>query len=257
MPSRDRSVGPHTLPVPILHHYLAMKKLISLLLVSSALTAAIPIAADWLNPSVAPAVAQVPPSPVDANQLNPLGLFSDPGTWMEFRMQSPEVSGDMKITWLEREVREGIEYQWVELALDAQGERVISKRLTNLSDSGPIFREMIIKLGNEPAMLVSSEMLQMGMGAAFEMGGTPEPDAGEEPIFVGTETVTVGAGTFEVDVYEFPSDGEVVRGYIATSLPGVVLMEGDGMRMELMGSGNGGQSVITETPVPAEQLFGQ
>lgn len=175
---------------------------------------------------------------------------------MEFRMQSTDLTGDMKITWLEREVVGGVEYQWMEMELDAEGQRMISKRLTNLGASGPVFREMIIKLGDEPAMLVSSEMLQMGMGAAFEVG-PPAPEAEEEPVYVGTETVTVGAGTFETDVYEFRSDGEVTRGYIAQSLPGMVLMEGDGMRMELMGSGNNGQSAITETPVPAEQLFGQ
>ena len=221
---------------------------------SSALTIAVPVAADWLGDS-SPAIAQSPSS-VDTNQFNPLGLFSEPGTWMAFRMQSPDLAGDMKITWLEREVVEGVEYQWMEMELDAQGQRMISKRLTNLEDSGPVFRETIVKLGNEPAMLVSSEMLQMGMGAAFEVG-PPAPEAGEEPVYVGTETVTVGAGTFEADVYEFRSDGEVVRGYIAQSLPGMVLMEGDGMRMELMGSGSNGQSAITETPIPAEQLFGQ
>ena len=171
-------------------------------------------------------------------------------------MQSTDLSGDMKITWLERDVVEGVEYQWMEMELDAQGQRMISKRLTNLGDSGPIFREMILKLGDEPAMLVSSEMLQMGLGAAFEVN-SPAPEAGEEPVYVGTETVTVGAGTFETDVYEFRSDGEVVRGYIANSLPGMVLMEGDDMRMELMGSGRDGQSAIIETPVPAEELFGR
>ncbi|MEM9535831.1 MAG: hypothetical protein AAGA40_09210 [Cyanobacteria bacterium P01_E01_bin.45] len=232
-----------------------MKKLISLLLMSSVLTVAIPAAADGLDTASAPAIAQVPSS-VDANQFNPLGLFSEPGTWMEFRMQSTDLSGDMKITWLERDVVEGVEYQWMEMELDAQGQRMISKRLTNLGDSGPIFREMILKLGDEPAMLVSSEMLQMGLGAAFEVN-PPAPEVGEEPVYVGTETVTVGAGTFETDVYEFRSNGEVVRGYIANSLPGMVLMEGDDMRMELMGSGRDGRSAITETPVPAEELFGR
>ena len=171
-------------------------------------------------------------------------------------MQSTDMSGDMKITWLEREVVEGVEHQWMEMEFDAQGQRMISKRLTNLGASGPVFREMIIKLGDEPAMLVSSEMLQMGMGAALEVN-PPAPEAGEEPVYVGTETITVGAGTFETDVYEFRSEGEVVRGYIAKSLPGMVLMEGDGMRMELMDSGRDGRSAITETPIPAEQLFGQ
>lgn len=231
-----------------------MKKLISLLLMSSAFTIAVPVTTNWLGAS-SPAIAQAPSS-VDANQFNPLGFFSDPGTWMEFRMQSPDMSGDMKITWLEREVVEGAEYQWMEMELDAQGQRMISKRLTNIGTSGPIFQEMILKIGDEPAVVFSPAMLQMGMGAAFEIS-PPAPETGEEPVYVGTETVTVGAGTFETDVYEFRSDGEVVRGYIANSLPGMVLMEGEGMRMELMGSGNNGQSAITETPVPAEQVFGQ
>ena len=231
-----------------------MKKLISLLLMSSALTVAVPVTANWLEAS-SPAIAQESSS-VDANQLNPLGFFSDPGTWMEFRMQSPDMSGDIKITWLEREIVEGSEYQWMEMELDAQGQRMISKRLMNLEPSGPILQDMILKLGDEPAVVFSPAMLQMDMGAAFEFA-PPAPEAGEEPVYVGTETVTVGAGTFETDVYEFRSDGDVVRGYIANSLPGMVLMEGEDMRMELMGSGNNGQSAITETPVPAEQLFAE
>ena len=133
---------------------------------------------------------------------------------------------------------------------------MISKRLTNLGDTGPSFRETIVKVGDEPAMFVSSEMLQMGMGSAFGLGS---PDSGpeEEPTYIGTETITVGAGTFETEVYEFVSDGDIVRGYISQSLPGMVLMEGDGTRMELMGSGSNGRSAITETPVSMEDMFAQ
>jgi hypothetical protein len=90
------------------------------------------------------------------------------GYWMEIRTQNPEMSGEM-----------------------------VMKQLLVLGGDKPQIKRMIMQSPGRPPMEMPMGMM-MGMGQRGQASGAGDTSPGEK---VGSETITVPAGTFECDHY--------------------------------------------------------
>ena len=75
--------------------------------------------------------------------------------------------------------------------------------------------------------------------------------AGQMPAQgVADETIDVTAGKYATQVYTVFANGTIQKIHIATSLPGIVLSETEGFRMELAATGSDGESSIKGAVTP-------
>jgi hypothetical protein len=107
---------------------------------------------------------------------------------------------------------------------------------------------MIMKAGDQPAMQMSDQMIGMMASQAEKSPGERVIEDCESAERVGTESITVAAGTFDALHLRDTSEGNADV-WVSADIPfGMIRMESSEAQMELVGHGDGATSSITETP---------
>jgi hypothetical protein len=173
------------------------------------------------------------------------------GYWAAYRLSgtASDAVSSVQFAIVGQEQSDGEKGYWYEFQAETnQGPMIIQLLITKFPFSAEDVREMVMKVSGQPALKLSSNMLetmrqQMGpnpMKAFTEMcspGGV-----------VGEETVTVPAGTFgTLHVRDSAGEGEA---WISDDVPfGIVKGNSkDGTEMVLTEYGRDAVSSITETP---------
>jgi len=172
------------------------------------------------------------------------------GHWAEYRM-TPE--GEKPMTMRVSIVGQEDDDYWYETVMTTEkGEKVITKVLVSGDpQSEENTKRMIVKSGDEPAMEMPIQMMQMmgGMGEPEEE--KPEDEAPEtEMVDLGVESVEVPAGTFDAHHWQLTSEDMVFDAWISADVGpyGVVRSAAGEFEMILLSHGDDAVSLITETP---------
>ena len=164
------------------------------------------------------------------------------GGWSEYQMiPKGEPSSKMRIAIVGKE---GDAF-WYETVFEGKQEgKMISKMLVsgNPGDKKNAKR-MIFKKGNEPAMEMPVQMMQMQQGSQSQEPKGKVTDKGEE-------TIKVPAGTFKTQHYQYQDGETVVDAWIQKDVSpyGTVKTQSKDFEMVLTGHGTGAKTLITETP---------
>jgi hypothetical protein len=178
---------------------------------------------------------------------NPIALGLDAGVWREYSLSGGPTDGaTLRWTWLETEEHDGQNYQWFETQLSTQDRKMVTKLLANPSRLSEAPRVVLMKVNNAPAQSMPNELRQKSVELLNYAGQTPAKS-------VADETLEVVAGKYKTKLYSIFANGVTQKTYISESLPGIVLTETEGFRMELIAIGSDGSSAITEKPASATQ----
>ncbi|MFH1864538.1 MAG: hypothetical protein ABIK85_01520 [Candidatus Eisenbacteria bacterium] len=167
------------------------------------------------------------------------------GHWAEYQM-TPK--GEKPMTMRISIVGEEDDAYWYEMVMTGEkGEKMISKMLVSgdPQDTENIKR-MIVKSGDEPAMEMPIQMMAMMGGMEEVEGELPETTTAN----LGSESVTVPAGTFDANHWQFTSEDVVFNAWVMAGVGpyGVVKSASDEFEMVLVAHGDKAATLITETP---------
>lgn len=177
-----------------------------------------------------------------------------PGSWSSYNATLPGRNGPRSTTM-----------KMAYLGHEAAGDRI---EIQTQSERGPMIMQMVVdgfpwqpsgmkelvfKMGDRPAMKAGGQMMDMMRSRAPNAGLTPEMCA--EMTVVGTESVTVPAGTYTAT--HLHSAKNNVDVWVDPKVPFVVKVKGPDNSMELTGTGTGAKSAITETPQDMGAMMGQ
>jgi hypothetical protein len=174
--------------------------------------------------------------------------FPEPGRWADYKASYKNNPYSIRYGVVGEETRGGKALQWVEMRMEGgtKDQNVIYQMLVpgSLMEMGQV-QEIVFKPGNQPAMKMSGEMLNMIRGQMEKQSFYGEMCKGV--TLVGQEKVTVPAGTFETLHFrsaEYGSDS-----WVSASVPfSLVKSTGKDYQVELVGQGQGATSSIKEKP---------
>lgn len=175
------------------------------------------------------------------------------GQWARYRLTMPQMDNEpmeMRMAIVGEEAVNGAPHYWFELNMAAsQGTMIMQVLVPGWPYDADQVAGMIMKAGDQPAMRMPAQM--MGMMAQRAPGGNVARDMLKEcrnADIVGTERVTVPAGTFEAVHLRSTADGGADI-WAAAAMPfGLIRMQGRAGEMVLLGHGTDATSSITETP---------
>lgn len=187
-----------------------------------------------------------------------LGNFTPKvGAWSEYNVT--ETDGGKQSTMRNSVVGQEGDGYWYEVAITEAGARNIIKMFLKGDPNTPEnIQRLIMKNGDQPAQEMPREFVMMGRRMATSMfetrsGSSVTSQANLTMEDLGADTVTVPAGTFTVKRSRLKdASGKVVAtaDLSDTILPfGVVRSETDKAKLELIATGEGAVSQITETPM--------
>jgi hypothetical protein len=182
-----------------------------------------------------------------------MGRFSQPhvmGFWnpvvgegAEYEIQSAKGDkSNMQITIVGKEPVDGKDAYWYEMAFNRGSGQMIMKTLMVLSGSDTQVSRMIMQMPGRPPMEMPTQMMHQDrapQAADVRTGGED----------LGSETITVPAGTFTCQHYRTKSGGEV---WISQKVSpyGLVKSKTSDTSMELTKIITGAKDQITGTPQP-------
>jgi len=200
-------------------------------------------------PGAVAAVLWIAPSPAAAQDACAESLkWPSVGQWAEYKGtygQKEPITSRYAVVGTER--REGTEYKWIELRMRDEKQRdMIYQMLVpdNPLEMGEI-QEIVMKPGEEPAMKMGGMMLKMMRGQLAKNSAFHE--ACKEATLVGTEKISVPAGSFSTKRYHSEKYGSDTWVDPSAAFP-MVKTVGKSHEMELVATGRGATSSITETP---------
>lgn len=166
------------------------------------------------------------------------------GSWAEYKIAR---KGESPITMRIAVVGKEGESYWYETVLELQeGKKVISKMLVsgNPEDKNNLKR-IIMKAENQPAMEMPVQMLPLS---------SQSMESKVETIEKGLEKITVPAGTFNTQHFQYKVSGSPVDSWINKEVPpyGLVRSKSDEYEMVLLKYGTGAKTQITEEPMKFE-----
>lgn len=178
------------------------------------------------------------------------------GSWAEWRMSSARDSNlTMRMAVVGTEQRDGKTLTRLEMSNQTErGPMIVQVLASGWPYQLPDVQEMVMKMGNRPAMKMPQAMISR-MG---RRGGNPASSWKsncKKMEVVGSEKLSVPAGSYSATHYRNTDDGSEV--WIDKDLPFLMVKSiaearGRGqsgtLTMELVGSGTGAKSSITETP---------
>ena len=167
-----------------------------------------------------------------------------PGSWAEYTT----AEGTMRLALLGSETRGGKNLVRMEMAMTGrEGPMIMQLLVPGYPYEMSSIEDFVIKAGNQPAMRMNAQMLQM-MANRMPKDQVAEFCRNAQMNRVGEETITVPAGTFPTVHYHDNQSGNDV--WVSTSLPfGLVRTKmARGGEIVLTGTGTGAKSQITETP---------
>ncbi len=177
------------------------------------------------------------------------------GSWVEYDFQAQGQAGRSRIAVVGTETRGGRELTWYEMSFDAGGNSAIMKMLAEggfyhaMAEKKIV--EMVVKAAGQPAMKFSGAMMER---IQSQMSSDPASDFGkgcEDAERVGSESITVPAGTFDAVHYRLTSGGSPGDAWIVEGMPfGMIKWSGSGGEfVELVDRGDDAVTQITETPM--------
>jgi hypothetical protein len=206
-----------------------------------------------LLPTAIPALAQGQDACADLPKF-----FSKPpkiGEWAEFTWQEKgkTESQRMRMAVVKEEQRQGKKMYWLQMTMNQNdpSKRTIIQRLTPWDHSslvGENTAEVVMKMGNQPAMKIGPEHAK---GA----GGTDWREACKDSKFVGEESVTVPAGTYKARHYTGSHGEDTWASLDAPVWHMVKMTTKEGHTMVLTSTGMGAKSEITEQPMDMSQTL--
>ena len=130
------------------------------------------------------------------------------GSGAQYQMTTKQGNLDMAVAVVGKESVNGADGYWMEQRmLGGKGAGMISKLLMVMSGDQPGIKRMIVQMPPRPPMEMPVGMMGMMGGMAKN---APRPEAGGGPQgkgeLLGTESVTVPAGTFECQHYRSQSE---------------------------------------------------
>lgn len=172
------------------------------------------------------------------------------GDWAEYQIESPQGSGTMRFAMLPEGASDA-PGQWFEMSMNVNAQAVILQVLVDEWPFGPDdIDAIVIKPGAQPAMQVpDAAMTQMRSQVNVPMKDMKESCLKSE--LVGSESVAVAAGTFDAHhMKPSPVDGiDPGDVWVSSAVPfGIIKAVNPEGSMELLGTGGGATSTITETP---------
>jgi len=128
-------------------------------------------------------------------------------------------SGEVQWTYavVGKESVDGADGYWLEMRTEApKGGPMIMKQLMAVGPSGVQIKRMIIQMAGRPPMEVPVGMMAAGMGKG--RGEPASPSKGVQGEKVGSESVTVPAGTFQCEHYRSTVDGKTSDVWVSTKV---------------------------------------
>lgn len=183
-----------------------------------------------------------------------MGHFSAPhvsGFWnpvmgagAEYQIQPAKGDkSNIQITIVGKEAVEGKDAYWYEMSFDrANGQMMVFKQLMVLNGADTQISRMIMQMPGRPPMEMPTQMMHQDRTPQ-----TADVRTGGEDL--GSETITVPAGTFTCQHYRSKSGGEV---WISQKVSpyGLVKSKSNDSSMELIKVISGAKDQITGTPQP-------
>jgi hypothetical protein len=205
-----------------------------------------------LLPAASPASANAQGACADVPKF-----FSRPpkiGEWAEVSWEAKDKDEPdrMRIAAVKQEQREGKQMYWLQIVMNNKGKRTIMQMLTPwdiTAVAAPKPAEVVMKMGDQPAMKMSGAMLGRSPAAK-----TDWRDFCAKSAFVGEESVTVPAGTFKTRHYQGP-DGDTWASMDAPVWHIVKMTTKNGKTMVLTARGTGAKNEIAETPVDMKAMM--
>jgi hypothetical protein len=159
----------------------------------------------------------------------------------------------IRMAVVKEEQRQGKKMYWLQMVISekANGKRTIMQMLTPWEQSslvGQNAAEMVMKIGNQPAMKMSGDL---GKAAASRADWR---EACADSKFVGEESISVPAGTFRARHYSGP-EGDTWASLDAPVWHLVKMTTKDGTTMVLSSVGTGAKNEITEQPVDMKAMM--
>ena len=154
------------------------------------------------------------------------------GSGVQYKMTTKQGDMDMAYAVVGKETVEGADGYWLEMRmLGGKGAGTITKMLMVMSGSQPGPKRMIVWVPPRPPMEMPMNMMGMARGMAQN---APKSGGGAKDLgqVVGTETITVPAGTFETTHYRSAQGGDI---WVSSKVSpyGIVKMTSPDMSMEL------------------------
>lgn len=176
------------------------------------------------------------------------------GKWATYNWTGGRTNGStMRMAVIGQEMHEGTMFYWYEVTITdpkrgARGRMILQTLVSGLGQGVKGVRAVVMKSGDEPAMKMPQQMVQMmnstqGTNVAAELARQCM-----EMEVVGSENVTVPAGRFIAIHMRHPQNGMDVWVQPSLDFAMVKATMKDGGAMELTAQGTGAKSSITETP---------
>lgn len=156
------------------------------------------------------------------------------GSGAEYQFTEKGKTADFSYAVVGKEPVSGNEGYWLEIRISnpkMNGEMVM-KELMTMNGSHPDIHRLIMQPPGRPAMEMPSSMIGMMRQHMPSDNGTPAKGMGKK---IGTETITVPAGTFDCTHYRTQQEGSTVDLWISDKVSpyGVVKMVGSDTTMVL------------------------
>ena len=180
------------------------------------------------------------------------------GEWADVRMDMQKDEGKkpvlMRVAAVDKEERDGVQmYRMQMTTTNKDGKKQIMQMLAPWGPKaleGDYDTEMVMKMGDQPAMIMPIKAGQDGAGISDVRKHCAKMS------FVGEESVTVPAGTFDTRHYTGP-DGD---SWVSPKVPAwrmVKMVTKKGDTMVLTATGDGATNEITEQPVDMKAMMGR
>ncbi len=174
------------------------------------------------------------------------------GTGAQYQMQAKDQTMNFTYAVVGKDTVDGADGYWMEIRTTGgqmPGEMVMKQFVVLEGDKVGI-KKMIMQAPGRPPMEMPGMMMSRMQGGKGAAQGGPE----EKPQVIGTETITVPAGTFTCQHMRSTSGKEPVDFWIASNVRpyGVVKMTGQDMNMVLEKVLTGETSHIKGTPQKME-----
>jgi hypothetical protein len=173
------------------------------------------------------------------------------GQWAEYEITSAEGTATSRFAVVGTEETAGKEHFWYETRMESpMGAMIMQLLIPSYPYEQSDIQRAVVKMGDQPAMIVSEQMLGMMQGRGTENPAQDAASACENAELVGREDVTVPAGKFEVLHLRVSDDNETADIWVSANVPfGMVKLEGvEGVELVLLSHGDDAKSSITEKP---------
>lgn len=172
------------------------------------------------------------------------------GSWAEYKIKSSKGDeGTLRFVALGKEGREGKDFHWVEMQMtNAKGQNFAMKMLVPgwPADQGEV-QEIIMQGDGQVQPLKFSKETMAAVRGAMKQNRMDMSELCQKAKLVGTERVTVPAGSFEARKYEYSGERGQTTAWVTRKSPfGWVRSVTDkGDETVMVSTGSGGKSKIT------------